>query len=465
MPQMQSAPQGQPAKVAGYSSVMPNWDGVIKGLYQRGRVPEAMALQKTILDNQKLIGDVEKLHLDNKKTQVETAGKSVEFVGRILASAHDQPSYNAALGVIAGMGMPTNDLPRVYDKAVVDQHVKDGLTVQQQLEAHTRELDDEIKRRKEARTATEFPAELAKKESDAIIAGQKAAGTEPIQPADQARIDAENARRVETDRHNQVTEKQGAGRLRVQEQRLAQTTGGVPLTPYQQSIADKLASGDFNPAQLTRFPDKEALIAGAIAKNPNWSPQTFATKKAFEDPQSKQSQNLGTISRIVGHIGRFEKNSNELGVSPSFFTGVNLSPLASATREDAHAISAELEKLVSGGVGTEGQVRSWQNSLSSSNPEIRKQAIDEVSQLIGSQYEGMNQTYKTTIGSDLPIEKYVSPAGREWMKAKGINARGAAPAGAGAAAPPTISDRASYDKLPSGSVYIDAGDGQQKRKK
>jgi hypothetical protein len=202
------------------------------------------------------------------------------------------------------------------------------------------------------------------------------------------------------------------------------------------------------------------LVAGAIAKNPNWTPQTYATKKAFEDPQSKQSQNLGTISRIVGHIGRFEKNSNKLGVSPSFLTGVNLSGLAAATHEDAHAISAELEKLVSGGVGTEGQVKAWQNSLTSSNPQIRQSAIDEISQLIGSQYEGMSQTYKTTTGSDLPIEKYVSPAGREWMKAKGIGSTGAA-----APAIPTISDHATYDKLPSGSVYIDAGDGQQKRKK
>lgn len=460
MPQM---PQGQPGKVAGYSSVMPNWDGVIKGLYQRGRAPEAMALQKTILDNQKLITDVERLHLDNTKTQIETSGKSLELIGRILAGAHDQASYNTARGVIAGMGLPTNDLPPVYDKGLIDQHVKEGLTVQQQFEAQTRALDDEIKRRKEARTATEFPAELAKKESDAIIAGQKAAGTEPIQPADQARIDAENARRVETDRHNQVTEKQGAGRLRVAEQRLAQTTGGVPLTPYQQSIADKLAVGDFNPAQLTRFPDKEALIAGAIAKNPNWSPQTYATKKAFEDPQSKQSQNLGTISRIVGHIGRFEKNSKELGVSPSFLTGVNLSGLAAATYADSHAIASELEKLVSGGVGTEGQVQQWQKSLTSTAPAIRQQAIDEISQLIGSQYEGMSQTYKTTIGADLPIEKYVSPAGRDWMKAKGISSSATSPATPGT--PPTISDRAAYDKLPSGSVYIDAGDGQQKRKK
>jgi hypothetical protein len=275
-----------------------------------------------------------------------------------------------------------------------------------------------------ATTARRLDLEAPKIVADTKIAQQNAAGTAPIQPAQQATIDISKQNAARVARHEGVIEQQGAARLGIAQQRLAQSTGGIPLTPLQQSIADKLASGDFNPAQLTRFPDKEALISGAIAKNPNWSPQTYATKKAFEDPQSKQSQNLGTISRIVGHIGRFEKNSKELGVSPSFFAGVNMTGKAAATQADAHAISAELEKLVSGGVGTEGQVQTWQKSLTSSNPEIRQQAVDEISQLIGSQYEGMNQTYKTTIGSDLPIGKYVSPAGRQWMKTKGIDTGG-----------------------------------------
>ena len=238
------------------------------------------------------------------------------------------------------------------------------------------------------------------------------------------------AAQQETARHNAVEETQGAGRLGVEQQRLAQTSGGVQLSASQQAIADKLASGDFNPAQLSRFPDKEALVAGAIAKNPNWSPQTYATKRAFEDPQAKQSQNLGTISRIVGHIGRYEQNSKDMGFAPAFSLGMNLTGDQAKLNEDAHAISGELEKLVSGGVGTEGQVQGWMKGLRAPTAAARQQAVDEISQLIGSQYEGMSQTYKTTTGQDLPAEKYVSPAGRAWMKEKGINVGGATAQGA-----------------------------------
>ena len=35
----------------------------------------------------------------------------------------------------------------------------------------------------------------------------------------------------------------------------------------------------------------------------------------------------------------------------------------------------------------------------------RQKAVNEISQLVGGQYEGMNQSYKAALGSDLPITK------------------------------------------------------------
>jgi hypothetical protein len=262
------------------------------------------------------------------------------------------------------------------------------------------------------------------------------------------------AREAETLRHNRVDESTAGGRLAVERQRLAQTTGGVQLNPAQQSIAQKLADGEFNPAQLTRFPDKEALVAGAIAINPNWSPQTYATKRAFTDPQAKQSQNLGTISRIVEHIGRFESNSSKMGFAPVFAMGTNLSGDAAALHSDSKGISAELEKLLAGGVGTEGQTKAWEKALTSPLEAVRKGAIDEISQLIGGQYAGMNQSYKAGTGKDLPQDQFVSPHGREWLQSNGINVTGAAsgakPAGGGV---PTPASQAEFAALPKGAQF------------
>jgi hypothetical protein len=205
------------------------------------------------------------------------------------------------------------------------------------------------------------------------------------------------------------------------------------LNPNARDIARKLAVGDFDPALLGRMPDKEAIVAGAIEINPGWTPQIYSTKKSFTDPEKREAKNLETISRIVGHIGRFESNSKEMGTAPLYALGVNVTGGQNKLNNDAHAISAELEKLVSGGVGAVGQVQKWHEALRSPSEDARQQAIDEISQLIGSQYEGMNQSYKAAIGQDIPMEKYVSPAGRAWMQQKGIKVNApdykAAPAG------------------------------------
>ena len=216
------------------------------------------------------------------------------------------------------------------------------------------------------------------------------------------------------------------------------------LSPADQSIAKKLSVGDFNPALLGRMPNKEAIIAGAIELNPGWTPQSYATKRAFEDPDAAQAKNLGTIGRIVGHIGRFEKNSSDLGFAPVYgMAGVSLGGTAQAVSEDSHAIAGELEKLVSGGVGSEGQIQAWQGALRSSIPSVRQKAVDEISQLVGSQYGSMAQAYRTGVGLELPTEKYLAPEAQKWMKSKGINVATSAPdvaPGAPASAAPAAAD-------------------------
>lgn len=401
------------------------------------------------------LNKVSKSSADLKKLQGDIRAKNAEYAGglgmAIRANNNDPDFYDQQIrtSVANGDVAPEVGKQLLGQLAQLKQQDPTGTLARQFTQQHADQMiaqagpaftTAQSRQQTSAGAAAKLPGELAAQpanlariQAETKNAEQKAAGEEPIQPAQQqtADIARENAIRAEAaqkeqQRHNIVAERQGGGRLSLEQQRLNQTTGGVQLSASQQAIADKLASGDFNPAQLSRFPDKEALVAGAIAKNPNWSPQTYATKRAFEDPQAKQSQNLGTISRIVGHIGRFEGNSKEMGFAPAYAVGMNLTGEQAKLNEDAHAISSELERLVSGGVGTEGQVQGWMKGLRAPTAAARQQAVDEISQLIGSQYEGMNQTYKTTIGQDLPIEKYVTPAGRAWMKSKGINVVGAA---------------------------------------
>ena len=224
------------------------------------------------------------------------------------------------------------------------------------------------------------------------------------------------------------------------------------LSDNDKTIASKIASGDYSMTTLSRLPNKEQIMAAAIQINPTVAQSTYDTKQSFTNPEKTQAKNLGTISRIVSHIGRFEQNSKQMGLAPAYALGVNLTGNQATLNEDAHAIAGELEKLVSGGVGSEGQIQAWQKALHSPSAEARQKAVDEISQLVGGQYEGMNQTYKSAIGSDLPVEKYISPAGQAWMKTKAINVTNAAPgAGAAAAGAPPLPARLSSADV--GKIY------------
>jgi hypothetical protein len=237
------------------------------------------------------------------------------------------------------------------------------------------------------------------------------------------------------------------------------------LTDAQRSLAEKLASGDMSPTNLGRMKDREQLMAAAVAINPNWNPQIYATKQQFLDPKGRQAINLGTVNRIVGHIGRYEKNSSELGTSPSLLTGINMTGAATATSSDAHAIGTELEKLLSGGVGTKDQVNEWKKALLSPAEYLRKAAIDEISQLMLSQYEGMNQTYKAGTGQELPISQFFNPQSVDWLKKRGVNVtENAGPTmPINSASLPVIASQDAYDQLPKGAHYL-APDGSVKVK-
>lgn len=368
------------------------------------------------------LGDAEDIKLHNSRLQ--SMGSSIAGILQLPADqqAAAYASYRARALADPQLAQDAPQLREQWDPGWGKQTQWMGTATQQVNEAALKQKEADIKDAAEKRAVDAFAETLRKAKADATHAEQVTAGTVPITPEQKAVNDRALQTATETARHNKAEESIAGVRETREAKALALRTGGSlsQLSDSQKALSAKVAEGDMTIEQLNRLPDKEAIIAGALEINPDWTRNAAATKKAFTDPASKQSQNLGTISRIVGHIGRFEKNSDALGLSPSMLTGVSLTGTAAAVSNDAHAIAGELEKLVSGGVGSVGQVHEWMNELKSSRAGIRKAAIDEISKLIGSQYEGMQQTYKAGTGRELPLEKFVSPEGRQWMADKGI---------------------------------------------
>jgi hypothetical protein len=248
-----------------------------------------------------------------------------------------------------------------------------------------------------------------------------------------ARLAMDQERLLENKRHNLQDENISGGHLGLDRQKFNMLFGPggsyENLSDNQKQLAQRVADGDISIQQLGRLQDKELILNAATMLNPQAN-RAYAAKAAFTDPNSPQAKNLQTISRIVDHIGQFEQNSHKIGFAPMYYFGMNLTGDQAKLHETSQAISEELQKLTSGGVANSSQTEQWKNSLKSPSEEARQDAIDQISKLVGSQYIGMNQSYKAAIGKDLPMEQYVTPAARAWMTKKGLDVTEAAPSAA-----------------------------------
>ena len=219
------------------------------------------------------------------------------------------------------------------------------------------------------------------------------------------------------------------------------------LTANDQAIAGKLATGDFNPALLGRMPNKEAIVAGAISLNPNWTPQVYEVKKSFKD--GSDSTAIGGMARVLGHLESYAKNSADLGFSPTAAVGMT-DATAAQTRlgRDTSAISEEFGKLVKANALTQGEADRYEHALNSSREGIRSAAVDEITNLMKAQFESKFQKYKTGTGQVLPVDQFFDQHTQGLLQshgalpdgyvAPGAPAPGPAPVAAPAAAAPPV---------------------------
>jgi hypothetical protein len=495
---------------------------IAPGLIQSGHGNLVPKIQKGIADSQKSMADAAKANADAATAQTDFLGT----VGSTLKTANYDPRLAVVKALSAAKsGAVDKNTALVFAKQVDDALTQDptGASARQivqqnadqwiaQSGAQQKLINERTSAQGTAQRGQAAAGELALKtqQQNATQAAkdrqskltayalappaQKAEALAALSPDDQktvagmsdddvlhlgmtpSEIEADTrgkATAAQTAAHESVDESLSRARLGIAQQEFAlkknqQAAADDPygsLTPAMRPVADKLAFGDLSFAQLGRFPaaTKVALMAGAVQKNPSLTASTFDTKQNFLNSSKPEGKNLQTVTRIVGHLQRFEKNSKNIGLAPAYALGVNLSGNQNALNNDANALAEEFQKLASGGVGAEAAVDRWIKGLHSPSAEARQQSVDELSQLVGSQFEGMNQAYKAAVGEDLPLDRLTNPQVRQWIKDKGINVLGtagtpaaAAPASGGPAAAPART-RTGLENVPTADLLKQLG--------
>jgi hypothetical protein len=208
-----------------------------------------------------------------------------------------------------------------------------------------------------------------------------------------------------------------------------------------------IANGDI-PAPSPRSKNYNQTMDWVYQIDPTYTEGRYLGKKNFQN--SKDAQNLGTITRIMGHLDRFDKNSSALGFSP--LLGTNTTGAQRRLHIVSNAIAEEFGKLVSGGVLTQDQAKRSEANLLSPIESVRKDALDEVNQLMDSQFEGIYQRYRAATNQDFPTGKYFDNATRQRLQKRGSlpSSSGQSGTGPGEAAQAVPQDAMVTATLPDG---------------
>lgn len=162
-------------------------------------MPDLMkASPKYAAQHQKTLADQRKADYDAKKAELDLTAVQMNVFGRIAGTVRDTPSLMRAGDQLLKMGLIPKEIhdhiaqsgftPEVAN--VLQQHMQQALTVEQQVEQARKLVEDEYKAAGEKRTQATFEAELPGKQADAQGKQLELAAQTVGDPKSQAEYDA-----------------------------------------------------------------------------------------------------------------------------------------------------------------------------------------------------------------------------------------------------------------------------------
>lgn len=172
-----------------------------------------------------------------------------------------------------------------------------------------------------------------------------------------------------------------------------------------------IVNGDI-PAPPARSKDYKSTMDQVLSRDPSYTLARFTAKQNYKTGKDKDK--IQSITRILGHLDRYDQNSKNLGWSTVGMPVIgNVTGDQRRLIEDADAITGEMGRLVHGGVLTQAQADSAQHNLTSPSPSVRQDAINEIDHLLGSQFKGIFQSYRTAAKQEFPVDEFFDPETQE----------------------------------------------------
>lgn len=195
------------------------------------------------------------------------------------------------------------------------------------------------------------------------------------------------------------------------------TDTDAPLSPQQEVMAQQIANYHLPVSAYSMSkPAMQALVARASQLNPDYDSKNFEAAQALykgmagSSPTSYGGQ-LTAAGAALGHLNEMADISAKLPSHPSWVNAVENSGSSLLNTGDAPSltdwntgknfVAGELQKMVKGGVASEGEVNSMLQNLSPNNPN-RNEALATAAAFLTQKIQGIESTRDKVLGSASP---------------------------------------------------------------
>jgi hypothetical protein len=370
-------------------------------------------------DAEKSKAEISKYQAETQKLTSERAAHEADYAGH-LAYSVKVANYDPRAVQLA--------IQQAHGDGFENQAQQLSLLAQQNPQALPQVIDQLIARspaqqkraQEEAKAAQEAKHQTATEEQAKATLEQTAKRDEGMNAYRQLEA-LISQKRLGIEQQNANT---GAARLGLERARFKRDTVSPleEMSSGQMEEIKAMANGD------VKLPPAGSRAPGAAAKREaafelarrNGYDLTDALYKAKQDFKvGKDSGEVAGMTRVLGHLDRYQQNSDKLGVAPSLAMNVTTAGNA-PLHKDVSAISEEFGKLVKGGVLTVDQSKDFQSGLLSSRPAVRNATINEIKELMGSQFEAKFQKFKTATGTDLNPTQFFDAATQKRLIKQGL---------------------------------------------
>lgn len=192
-------------------------------------------------------------------------------------------------------------------------------------------------------------------------------------------------------------------------------------------MVDQMIKGETKlPPAGARNSSAAKLRAAAFQLDPSLNDERYTVNQSFK--AGKDSQDIGSITRILGHLEGYANESGKVGNSLGLLTGIG-TPGTAGIRKYSQAISDEFGKLVAGKAMTQSEAAQMEHDLLSPAASTRQNAVTALKDLMGSQFEAKFQKYKTATGQDLDPSQFFDAKTQQRLQKQGLNPGGSSSGG------------------------------------